>query len=361
MLPLTMPVLQLKRVNKVYGSGGWFGNRSETVALRDVSLDVLEEEHPVVAVVGESGSGKTTLTNMLLGSTKPTEGTALYRGTAIPQLSRAQRQTFIREVQAIFQDPFEVFNPFYKIDYVLNLPLRNLGIARDKAERLDRIEQALMMVGLRPEDTLGRYPSQLSGGQRQRVMVARAVLIGPKVLLADEPVSMVDASLRATILQSLLVLNRELGVALIYITHDLTTAFQIADRIIVLYRGSIVEAGDAADVIRDPRHPYTQLLVESIPRVERERSWAGAAHPAPVRDETTTTVGEASCPFVGRCPMVFDRCRSSFPPMFAVSDVHAAACFLERDQQVVPLEEVSRFMRLQTRKQASSDSGRMVS
>src|SRR5207249_4601278 len=175
--------------------------------------------------------------------------------------------------QMIFQDPYEVYNPFYRVDHVLETPITEFKLAASPAARRALINESLRAVGLRPEETLGRYPHQLSGGQRQRIMVARAVLMRPRLIIADEPVSMVDASLRATILDSLRQLNQQYGMSIVYITHDLTTAFQISDDIIVLYRGSVAEAGEVDLVVRNPRHPYTQLLINSVPQPDPDHPW----------------------------------------------------------------------------------------
>src|SRR5205807_3704430 len=167
----------------------------------------------------------------------------------ISTLRGRDRMTFRREVQAVFQDPFAVFNPFYTVDHLLTVPIKRFGLAGTKAEARKKMDEALNAVGLRPEDVLGRFPHQLSGGQRQRINVARALLLKPRLLIADEPVSMVDASLRANILETLRNLQRDHGVSIIYITHDLTTAYHIAKSIIVLYRGAVMEAGDVDTVI----------------------------------------------------------------------------------------------------------------
>ena len=181
--------------------------------------------------------------------------------------------TFRREVQAVFQDPFAVFNPFYTVDHLLSVPINRFKLAKSKREARDKMDEALTAVGLRPEEILGRFPHQLSGGQRQRINVARALLLRPRLLVADEPVSMVDASLRANILETLRNLQKNYGVSIIYITHDLTTAYHIAKSIIVLYRGEVMEAGDVDSVIKQPQHPYTQLLVDSIPWPDLDRRW----------------------------------------------------------------------------------------
>ncbi len=194
------------------------------------------------------------------------------------------------------------------------------------------IEETLRTVGLRPEETLGRYPHQLSGGQRQRIMVARALLIRPRVIIADEPVSMVDASLRATILTSLRELHDKFGISLIYITHDLTTAYQISQNVIVLYRGLIAEAGDVEKVVGDPIHPYTRLLIGSIPYPDPDRAWKGEDSPAA---EGAEGWGHG-CRFAPRCAAAMAICRDSVPPLFRTDPYRAAACHLYRDGDPVP-------------------------
>ncbi len=241
-------------------------------ALRDVSL-ALPPEPSITAIVGESGSGKTTLTRLALGLLRPTAGRVAYAGADLATLTRAGATGFRREVQAVFQDPFGVYNPFYRIDRMLTLPLRRFGLARTRDEAYALATTALEAVGLRPGDTLGRYPHQLSGGQRQRTMIARALALRPKVIVADEPVSMVDASLRATILESLYRLRMERGVSLLYVTHDLATAYQIADRIVVMHRGRIVEEGEPEQIIHNPRDPYTQALVAAVPPPDPGIDW----------------------------------------------------------------------------------------
>jgi peptide/nickel transport system ATP-binding protein len=207
--------------------GGWLGGAGKA-ALRGVDLKLPTDAPEILAVVGESGSGKTTLTRLLLGLLAPTRGRVLWRGRDLAALDPAARREFRRSVQAVFQDPFGAYNPAYRVDRMLALPARRFGLAESEGEARALAEAALSAVGLRPAETLGRFPHQLSGGQRQRLMVARAVMLRPRVLVADEPVSMVDASLRATILESLWRLRREAGLSLVYVTHDLTTAWQIA-------------------------------------------------------------------------------------------------------------------------------------
>jgi ABC-type oligopeptide transport system ATPase subunit len=265
------PLLELRNVSMVYG-GGLFSRRQVT-ALADFSLVIEDQQPAIVAVVGASGSGKTTMARLLLGLEAPTSGEVLYRGKDLRRCSHPERRAFRRETQAIFQDPFGVYNPFYTVDHVLTTPVAKFKLARSRPEGRRLIEQALRAVGLRPEETLGRYPHQLSGGQRQRTMVARTLLLRPKVIVADEPVSMVDASLRVTVLGNLLQLKQDFGISLIYITHDLATAYQISDRIIVLHQGRVVEAGDPEQVVKHPQHPYTRLLIGAIPLPDPNRPW----------------------------------------------------------------------------------------
>ena len=256
-------LLEARHVTKTFGGGL---GRERTVALEDFSLAIDADAPSITAIVGESGSGKTTLARLLLGLVAPTHGKVLYNGRDLDQLSAADHRTFRRDVQAVFQDPYEVYNPFYRVDHVLATPVKKFALAKSKADARGLIEEALRAVGLRPEEILGRFPHQLSGGQRQRVMVARALLLKPRLIVADEPVSMVDASLRATILASLRKLNEQLRISIIYITHDLATAYQVSDNIVVLYRASVAEVGDVERVVKAPQHPYTQLLISSIPR-----------------------------------------------------------------------------------------------
>ena len=264
-------LLEFKNVTKVYSRG--LLSKSSTTALANVSIKLDDAKPTIMTVAGESGSGKTTLAMLLLGFIEATSGQILYKGQDISHLRGADRMVFRREVQAVFQDPFAVFNPFYTVDHLLSVPINKFKLAKSKREERDIMHQALTSVGLDPNDVLGRYPHQVSGGQRQRINVARALVLRPKLLVADEPVSMVDASLRASILETLRGLQRDYGVSIIYITHDLTTAYHIAKSIIVLYRGSVMEAGNVDTIIKDPQHPYTKLLIDSIPWPDINRHW----------------------------------------------------------------------------------------
>jgi ABC-type oligopeptide transport system ATPase subunit len=266
------PLIELRDVTKIFGGGGML-SQQQTVALKEFSYTVAAQPPTITSVVGESGSGKSTMANLMLGLETPTQGAVLYKGKDLKQLSGQERRTYRREVQAIFQDPYGVYNSFYKVDHVLTTPIAKFKLAKSKAEEAEMIDRALRSVGLKPEETLGRYPHQLSGGQRQRTMIARTLLLRPKVIIADEPVSMVDASLRVQILTNLLQLKEQFGISLVYITHDLATAYQISDHIIVLHRGVVVEQGDPEQVVKRPQHDYTKLLIGSIPIADPSRKW----------------------------------------------------------------------------------------
>ena len=315
-------LIEAKGVTKRYGN---------FTALDNITMTLSDSAPSMTAIAGESGSGKTTLARMMLGFIDPTEGTVEYRGKNIATMTVAEKQAFRREVQPVFQDPFEVFNPFYRIDHVLATPVKRFGLAEGEAKGRALIEDTLKRVGLRPQDTLGRFPHELSGGQRQRIMVARAVLLRPRMIVADEPVSMVDASLRATILDELRTLKRDLGISIVYITHDLTTAFQICDNIVVLYRGSVAEAGAVEQVIWHPKHPYSQLLVSSIPLPNLNKAWGTDEIPA---TEEALKRANNGCKFAPRCPHVMEQCWESPPPQYTPDAHRLATCFLYRDAPI---------------------------
>ena len=326
-----MQLLEAQSVTKVFGSGVL--SKDRLVAVDEVSLAISEEKPTIVSIAGESGSGKTTLARLLLGMIQPTKGSLRFRGKDLASMGREERREFRRQVQAIFQDPFEVYNPFYRIDQVLTTPVRKFKLAATKQEEQQLIEESLQLAGLRPNETLGRYPHQLSGGQRQRIMVARALLQNPRVILADEPVSMVDASLRATILESLMKLKQDLGISLIYITHDLTTAYQISKDIYILYRGSVAEVGSVEQVIKDPQHPYTKLLVNSIPLPDPDIRWGGQTD----MEQAQLTSGLKGahghgCKFANRCPFVMTECHQEQPPLYRTHEDRAVACFLYKNE-----------------------------
>ena len=229
-------LLTVENVSKIFGSEG-LRKKDVTVAVDNVTFSIADDRPTITAIAGESGSGKSTLALLLMGQLPPNSGQVLYRGKDLARMSAEEKRALTREVQPIYQDPYAAYNPFYRVDHVLQMPIKRFGLAQSKEEGRRLIEDAMEKVGLRPAETLGRYPHQLSGGQKQRLMVARALLCQPKVVMADEPVSMVDASLRATILSSLRKLKQDFGISILYITHDLTTAYQISENILIMDAG----------------------------------------------------------------------------------------------------------------------------
>jgi peptide/nickel transport system ATP-binding protein len=331
---MSQPVLEIRNATKVYRTGGGlFGKKREVVALQGFDLTIRERPATITTIAGESGSGKTTLANVVLGFTPISAGQIIYRGKDLATMTGQELLQYRRNVQAVFQDPFGVYNPFYRIEHVFNLVVRNFKLADNNSMAHDMIEEALNVVGLYGEDVLRKYPHQLSGGQRQRIMMARAYLIKPEVIVADEPVSMVDASLRAAILDAMLRLRDEAGISFLYITHDLSTAYQVGDQIYILYQGSVAESGGTTRVIDNPHHPYVQLLIDSVPAPDPEEKWGEDIE---LPDEEVLRAADATgCRFYPRCPQRMDRCMQAHPPLYKIDDVdHVAACYLYDEREV---------------------------
>lgn len=266
---MSTALLELRHVGKTYGSGALL-MRHRTQAVQDVSFTLPGDKPEVLAIIGESGSGKSTLARMILNSVSPSEGTILFRGRDLASIrSAAERLDFMRAVQPVFQNPFESFNPLTRVEGYLLATARHFAGAHKRAIQEEKADEALRKVGLSMAEIRGRFPHELSGGQLQRVAIARALIPGPSLLVADEPVSMIDASLRMTVVNLFRALRDELGVSIIYITHDLATAYYISDRIAIMQRGVVVESGDARAVLTAPQHPYSILLKESLLSVER--------------------------------------------------------------------------------------------
>lgn len=323
-------LLRLDSVTVTFGGG--IGRKAPFVALEGLDLAIPADRPQIIAVAGESGSGKTTLGRVILGMTRPKSGTVSFGGRDIWTTGAVHSRDYLKSVQAVFQDPFSVFNPFYPVEHLLRIPLRRFGIARGRAEQDERITTALRQVGLKPDQVIGRYPHQLSGGQRQRIVVARALMLRPRLIIADEPVSMIDASLRANVLENLRALRDDHGISILYITHDLATARQVSDRIYVLYRGRAVETGTAADVIGTPKHPYTQLLMSSIPRPDPSAPW-------PAETGTRGEIGKSdrtACVFIDRCPHRMPACAVQPPPYRLAADRRVACILYQNEGLEVP-------------------------
>jgi peptide/nickel transport system ATP-binding protein len=332
---MSQPILELRNATKIYGKSGGLlgGDGREVVALEDFNMTIHEKPATITTIAGESGSGKTTLAKLILNFEKTTSGQVLYQGQDVATMNRQQIREYRRNVQAVFQDPFAVYNPFYRVQHVFDLAIKHFRLTRSRKEALDMIEESLNEVGMRGEEVLRKYPHQLSGGQRQRIMMARAYLIKPRLIIADEPVSMVDASLRASILDVMMRLKDYHGISFLYITHDLSTAYQIGDQICILYQGTIAERGLTTKVIDRPQHPYVQLLVDSVPVPDPATKWQDMIE-LPVEEEMRVTVA-TGCRFYSRCPHRMDRCLEKHPPLYKIDDVdHQAACYLYDEKEV---------------------------
>jgi len=327
---MTKPLLEIKNATKIYG-GGFLQGGKKVVALQNFSLTIPDKPAKIITIAGESGSGKTTLASLILGFIDLTSGQILFKGTDIGEMNRSQKLDYRRQVQAVFQDPYAVYNPFYRVKHIYDLVIKNFKLARNKQEARDLIENALTAVGMQGEEVLHKYPHQLSGGQRQRMMVARAYLLEPSLIVADEPVSMVDASLRAMILDIMLRLRDESGISFLYVTHDLSTAYQVGDEILLLYQGSTVEKGDIVKVIENPKHPYAQQLIASIPVPDPDQRWDSII--SLPDDEQLRAHVEGGCRFYPRCPQRMDQCLVQQPPLYQIDGLsHQVACYLYDDR-----------------------------
>ena len=296
-------------------------------AVREVSIGLYRSA--VVALVGESGSGKSTLARMLAGQERPTGGQILLDGAEIRPWAHRVFRAYKGDVQMVFQDPFASLNPVHTVRYALRRPVRLHQRAKSSEAVAAELVRLLERVRLTPaEQFLAKYPHELSGGQRQRVAIARALAARPRVLLADEPVSMLDVSIRLEVLDLIDELRSQFELAVLYVTHDIASARYFADDTLVMYAGEIVERGPSEELTQRPAHPYTQLLVASAPDPDRlDRAAGGPATAQAVRragSALSTTVG---CRFSPRCPLADDRCRVQSPPMVAISSQRAAACW----------------------------------
>ena len=272
-------------------------------AVDDVSIELRRGE--VLGLVGESGSGKTTLGRTVLGLVQATEGSVRFEGREITKMSERELRALRREMQIVFQDPHASLNPAMTIAQLVEHPLQIHRIGT-KSERRNRVAETLSIVGLDPpEQFMDKYPSDLSGGQKQRVVIARAIILNPILLVADEPVSMLDMSVRAKILELMLYLKRQLNLTYLYITHDLATAKFFCDRIAILYLGRIVEIGPSAAIYADPKHPYTRALLRAIPDPDPRHSVPRDLPPGEVPDAASPPLG---CSFHPRCPLAFEVC-----------------------------------------------------
>jgi oligopeptide/dipeptide ABC transporter ATP-binding protein len=306
-------------------------------AVDGVSFSMVRGE--ILGLVGESGSGKTTTALNILGLVDATEGELLFKGQSIPELAHSRGRMRLRQqMQIVFQDPYEALNPRQTVFESVAEPLEIHHLVKDRADKIERVAAALDAAGLKPPETfVDRYPQGLSGGQRQRVVIAGALVLNPDLLVADEPVSMLDVSIRAEILNLLRQLRDERGITILYITHDLATAAYFTDRIAVMYLGRIVEIGPTETVLRDPRHPYTKALLSVVPvpnpRQRRKRLVLTGETPNPIDLPS-------GCRFHPRCPIASKQCTQTDPQLESISPDHQVACIKWAD--VPAIDEIDR-------------------
>lgn len=321
--PPSSALLCAENLTKVFNIRQGLSSKS-FYAVDEASFSLDSSKPEIFTIAGESGSGKTTLARMLLGMEKSTSGVLRYKDRNIADLTAHERRHwFFREVQPVFQDPFATFSPLKRIDHYLYETSFNYKVT-DKAGADAYINAVLNEVGLTMAEVKGRYPSELSGGQAQRISIARALITKPSLIVADEPVSMLDASLRMSIVNMFRKLKEDQQVNIVYITHDLATAYYAADRIAVMLRGWIVEMGPVEKVLGNPLHPYTQNLKQSIPKTDPDQAWNEKVNLATLDEESYSHTG---CKFATRCPAVMEVCRKKIPPNI-MHDGRMVKCFL---------------------------------
>lgn len=315
-------LLEIKDVTKVFRMGGLlFG--TELLAVDHVNLSLDKRKPSILSIVGESGSGKTTLAKIILKLYEPTSGDVLLEGKSIfgrhPDIDTL---AYYRAVQPIFQNPFETFSMRKYVDSYLYDTALNLKVAKNKREAAEIIAGVLSSVGLDFNAVAGKYPYQFSGGELQRISIARGLIPRPKLIVADEPVSMIDASLRMNIVNSFRSLKEKYNVSFVYITHDLSTAYYVSDYVAIMYRGNVIEYGSSDRILTNPIHPYTQLLLNSVPTGGKK--WGRDLR---LPDSEVREYQNAACKFANRCPFVQTVCRQHKPPLVQVQGEREVLCF----------------------------------
>jgi len=307
--------LEIINVTKTYGYGLLGLKRFK--ALDSITLTIDLEQPKIFVLAGETGSGKTTLLKLILRMEKPTSGKIYYKGQDLVDLPRRMVKWFKKEIQAIFQNPYETFNPLRKIDDYLYDTARNILGLRDRTKIEEVVENMLNFVGLSLDRVKGKYPHEFSGGELQRISIARALIPNPSLLLADEPVSMLDASLRANILNLFKEIKDRFRSSIIYVTHDLATAYYIGDEIGILYRGTLVEWGSIEKIFNEPLHPYTKLLLESI--LEPDPSIKTRIPKIKLSSMEIKEFLVPGCRFANRCPYAQEKCWKELPPPIMIN------------------------------------------
>ncbi len=322
------PLLEVKHLKKYFPiKGGIFGRPvGEVKAVNDVSFEVYEGE--VLGIVGESGCGKSTTGKALLRLTEPSDGEVIFEGRDVTKMSSEEMRKMRRDMQMIFQDPYASLNPRHNVGKILGEPLLVHGIG-DKKDRAEKVKEILEIVGL-SGDHASRYPHQFSGGQRQRIGIARALIVRPKLIVCDEPVSALDVSVQSQILNLMEDLQEEFKLTYIFIAHDLSVVKHISHRIGVMYLGKMVELSSKDNLYREPLHPYTQSLMSAVPEpdpdLKKERIILEGDVPSPSNPPS-------GCPFHTRCPKVMDMCKTEVPEFREIRDSHFAACHLYNEEE----------------------------
>jgi peptide/nickel transport system ATP-binding protein len=321
-------LLDIANLRVVFKSQGSVMRRSRPVvnAIDNVSFEMYESE--ILSVVGESGSGKTTIAKCILGLTVPTAGSIKYNGTEVTTLNGKKLKDYRRAVQVIYQDPFESLSPRLDVCTTLSIPIRRLTEETNETRILERVTRLLLEVGLDPKETIHKLPHQLSGGARQRINIARALAPNPKLLIADEPITMLDASQRLSILSLLMNLKAKRDFTMLLITHDLASAKIMSDRTAVMYSGKLVEIGPTSLILSKPHHPYTELILNATPRMSEtievaKAALSAAAYTSGIEESEGKRRG---CVFAPRCKYVTPICEETEPPLLQKSESHLAAC-----------------------------------
>lgn len=310
-------MLELDRVTKIYRIGTFGGK--ELRAVNDVSFDVKDGE--VMSLIGESGSGKSTIGKMILRLISINSGKILFNGVDISTLKGAALKEYYRNVQGVFQDPFSSYNPVFKADRIFKIIKDEFYPQMSNGEWKDRLEGSLKLVGLNPEHVLNKFPHQLSGGQLQRFLIARALLLDTKFLVADEIISMLDASTRIDVLNLLAELKTS-GLSILFITHDLSLGYYISERAVILYRGCVAEMGATEKIYSNPLHPYTKMLMASVPRLDKK--WQKNAGQVEIGAKEDSAI--QGCVYYSRCPVAEKICAQKAPALVEVEKDHSVAC-----------------------------------
>lgn len=318
---MTQKLLEIKNVSKIFRIGGMLMGK-KLVAVDDISLDIDAGKPVILSIVGESGCGKSTLCKMILRLHKPDMGDIKLLGNAYSNKKAYDPKQFKLDVQPIFQNPFETFSARKTVDsYLFNTALR-LGICKTHDEAAKLIDETLRNVGMSLEVVQGKYPTQFSGGELQRVSIARALITRPKLIIADEPVAAIDASMKMNIVNLFKELKDKYSVSFIYITHDLSTAYYVSDYIATLYRGGLIEYGPAKNIMDNPAHPYTELLMNAVPRVGDK--WDESMVMPDMEDKEYAIT---YCKFAPRCPYATEECRQKRPDMIELGEQRKVLCF----------------------------------